>query len=301
MDHPQRPVFALGLRIAGAVSFATMYLLIKLAGQSGVSLPEIMFWRQFLTVPLLIGFLALSGGLGRLKTGKLSTHAARSLIGMLGMVTNFTGVLLLPLAESTTLGFTTPLFVVIVAALVFREHIGPWRWAAVALGFAGVLVIAQPGHAPISPLGGSAALASALLTAIVSFLIRDMGRTEEPIRIVFYFSLFGSAMMTASLPFYMTAHSGQQWLLLLAIGASGMAGQLFVTASLRHGAIASVVVMDYTSLIWATFYGWLVWDHFPPVATWLGAPLIVVAGLVIAWREHRLSLARAPSPASALE
>ncbi|MEO6717943.1 MAG: DMT family transporter [Novosphingobium sp.] len=289
MDHPQRPIFALGVRIAGAASFATMALLIKLAGTSGVSLPEIMFWRQFLTVPLVLVYLAIRGELGRLKTDKPRTHALRSVVGMIGMVCNFTAVLLLPLAESTTLGFTTPLFVVIIVALVLREFVGPWRWTAVVFGFAGVVIIAQPGHGQIPLFGGMIALASALLTAMVSFLIRDMGRTEEPVTIVFYFSLFGSALIFVLQPFYMTAHSPWQWLLLLAIGATGLGGQLGVTASLRHGAVASVVVMDYTSLIWATLYGWLVWDHLPPATTWLGAPLIILAGTVIAWREHRLA------------
>ncbi len=177
----------------------------------------------------------------------------------------------------------------IIAALVLREHVGVWRWSAVAMGFAGVIIIAQPGGAPIPLLGASAALAWALATAIVSFLIRGMASTEEPIRIVFYFSLFGTAMVAPFLPFYMSAHDSRQWLLLGGIGVCGMLGQLCVTSALRLGAIASVVVMDYTSLIWATAYGWLVWGYLPTTATWLGAPLIVAAGIVIAWREHWLA------------
>jgi len=289
MEHPQRPIFALGIRIAGAASFATMALLIKIAGASHIALPEIMFWRQFLTVPLVLGYLALRGELARLKTDRPRTHALRSVVGMMGMVTSFSAVLLLPLAESATLGFTTPLFVVIIAALVLRDMVGPWRWTAVVLGFAGVVIIAQPGHGHIPLLGGGLALASALIAAIVSFMIRDMGRTEEPMRIVFYFALFGATLMLAFLPFYMTAHSPLEWLLLLGIGLGGLGGQMGLTASLRHGAVASVAVMDYTQLIWATLFGWLVWDHLPPATTWLGAPLIIMAGIIIAWREHRLA------------
>jgi drug/metabolite transporter (DMT)-like permease len=292
-------LFALGVRIAGAASFATMALMVKLAGESGIALPEIMFWRQFVTVPLVLGYLLLRGEMVRLKTAYPGTHAMRSVVGMVGMVLNFAAVLILPLAESTTLGFTVPLFVVVIAALVLREFVGPWRWTAVVLGFAGVLVIAQPGSGHIPLLGGLIALAAALMTALVTFLIRDMGRTEEPIRIVFYFALLGSAMMLVLLPFFMTAHSGREWLLLLGIGLAGMGGQLGMATSLRHGAITSVAVMDYTMLIWATLYGWLIWDHLPPATTWLGAPLIVAAGVVIAWREHRLN--RKPSPLTAIE
>lgn len=276
-----------------------MAMLIKLADDSGIALPEIMFWRQFITVPLILAYLVLRGELVRLKTDIPGTHAMRSVVGMVGMVCNFLAVLLLPLAESITLSFTVPLFVVVIAALVLREFIGPWRWTAVVLGFAGVLVIAQPGGGQIPLLGGLIALAAALMTALVTFLIRDMGRTEEPLQIVFYFALFGAAMMLVLLPFYATAHSPGQWLLLLGIGLAGLGGQLGLTASLRHGAIASVAVMDYTALIWATLYGWMIWDHLPPATTWLGAPLIIAAGATIAWREHRLN--RKPSPLTALE
>jgi drug/metabolite transporter (DMT)-like permease len=288
----------LGLRTIAAAAFATMFLMVKLAGDNGAALPEIMFWRQFVTVPLILGFLALTGGLHRLKTSRLSGHGARAAVGMIGMLCSFGATLLLPLAESTVLGFSSPLFAVILTAVVMREHVGPWRWISVLLGFAGVIIIAQPSGAPISMLGAIAALAAGLVTATISFMIRDLSRSEESITVVFYFALFGSALMLFILPFYMTGHSAQVWLMLLGSGLFGMIGQLFMVMSLRHGTIASIIVMDYTALIWATLFGWLIWDHLPTSATWLGAPLIVVAGIVIAWREHRL--ARNPTPLAAV-
>ena len=281
--------------------FATLLMLVKLAGESGVALPEIMFWRQAVTVPLILGWLWWTSGLHRLRTQRIGSHARRAGVGMFNMIFNFGAAILLPLAESTTLGFTTPLFAVVLAALVLREHVGPWRWAAVALGFAGVVVIAQPGggHEPISMMGAAAGLIAAFFIAVINYQIRDLGRTEEPISIVFYFAAFGAPMAALALPFVMTAHSAQQWLLLIGIGTIGTFAQVLLAASLRYGAVASVIVMDYTALIWATLYGWLIWDRIPPVATWFGAPLIVAAGLLIAWREHRL--ARRPSPASPIE
>lgn len=278
---------------------SALYLLVKLAGESGIALPEIMFWRQAMSLPLILVVLAATGDLDKLKTKRIGAHAARSTIGMTGMLCNFGAAVLLPLAEATTLGFTTPLFAVIITAAVLREKVGPWRWAAVAIGFAGVLVIAQPGHEPISPLGASAGLGAGLVVAVVSFQIRDLGRTEAPSAIVFYFALFGALIMAPFLPFFMTAHSPTQWAMLIAMGTVGTAGQLLLTAALRHGAVASVIVMDYTGLIWATLFGWTFWDQLPPLATWLGAPLIVFAGLLIAGREQRL--ARRPSPVSAAE
>lgn len=288
MDLPQRPFFALGLRLLSALCFATLLMLVKYAGESGVKLPEIMFWRQAVSLPILLGYLALTGGLHRLKTQRLAIHGRRAVLGMTNMVFNFGATILLPLAESTVLGFTSPLFAVVLAALVLRERIGKYRWLAVALGFLGVLIIAQPSGEPVSSLGIVLGLLCAFFITVINFQIRDLGRTEEPITIAFWFAAFGTPMAAIALPWFITPHSPEQWLVLIGIGVAGTAGQVLLAASLRFGAVASVIVMDYTSLVWATLYGWLIWDKLPPAATWLGAPLIIAAGLVIAWREHRL-------------
>lgn len=288
MHLPQRPFLAFGLRIVAALLFATLLMLVKYAGESGVALPEIMFWRQAVSLPLILGYLALVGGLHRLKTQRLGSHGRRAMLGMTNMVFNFSAAILLLPAEATVLGFTTPLFAVVLAALVWREPIGSYRWLAVLLGFVGVLVIAQPGGQPTSTLGTVLGLLAAFFIAVINYQIRDLGRTEEPLAIAFYFAAFGAPMAALFLPFYYTPHTGSQWLVLLAIGVIGAMAQFLLAASLRYGAVASVIVMDYTALIWATLYGWAIWDELPPSAMWLGTPLILAAGLVIAWREHRL-------------
>ena len=179
---------------------------------------------------------------------------------------------------------------VLIAALALQERIGPWRWAAVATGFIGVVVIAEPGgSADISMLGAALGLFSALNVAVINFQIRDLARTEQSISIVFYFAAFGTPMMAVLLPFFATSHDLQGWLLLVSIGIIGTIAQVFLTASLRFAPVSTVIVMDYGALIWASLYGWMIWDHLPTVATVMGAPLIIGAGLLIAWREHRLS------------
>lgn len=299
MEQTQRPILALVLRLAAMALLSTMFMLVKYAGESGIALPEIMFWRQAVPVILIPAWLAMSGGLGQLRTRRLKRHALRAGVGMLGMVCGFAAAILLPLAEAMTLGFTTPFFAVVITALLLRERVGRWRWTAVVAGFIGVVIVAQPGGDPVSPLGLAAGLASGLVVAIVSFQIRDLTRVDRPIAVVFYFSLFGAAIMAVPLPFFAKAHSPFEWFLLLSIGVFGTFGQWLVSASLRHGAVASVIVMDYTSLIWATMYGWLIWSRFPPYTTWLGAPAIIAAGIIIAWREQRL--ARSITPSAAIE
>jgi drug/metabolite transporter (DMT)-like permease len=162
----------------------------------------------------------------------------------------------------------------------------------VLLGFVGVLVIAQPGSGHIPLFGALVALTGAFMVALISIQVADLGRTEQSLTIVFWFAALSSPVLALSLPFMMRGHDSAGWWLLLGIGLSGAAGQVLLTAALRFGAVASVIVMDYSSLFWATLYGWLIWDQLPPASTWLGVPLIVGAGLVIAWREHKLHRAR---------
>ncbi len=267
-----------------------MFMLVKLLSVHRVSLPEIMFWRQFVTLPILFGWLAAHGQLGQLKTTRLKDHGKRAALGTIGMVCNFGAAIWLPLAMATVLGFTTPLFAVLLTALLLAERVGPWRWAAVVAGFVGVLIIEQPGSAASLniPLHGAiAGLGAGFMVAIISLHIRDLTRTDTPVSVVFYFALFGSLFLAPLLPFVMTPHSTQVWLEILALGLVGTIAQVLLTAALRYGSAASVLVMDYTSLMWTTLYGFYLFNQLPPDHMWYGAPLIVAAGLVIAWREHR--------------
>lgn len=284
----RRPLLALLIRLGAIAALATMSALIKLASEHGIHLLEIMFWRQFLTIPIAIAWVLATSGLATLATNRPGTHFLRGLYGTVGMVLNFGAVILLPLAEATTINFTVPIWAVLLSIVLLREKVGVWRWSAVALGFLGIVVIAQPGGGHFPLYGALVALGGAFMIALISIQIADLNRTDKPLTIVFYFALFTTLVTAPALPFVMTGHDGGDWLLLLGIGLSGAAGQLLLTAALRFGKVASVIVMDYSSLFWATLYGWFLFGMLPPTSTWLGAPLIVAAGLVIAWREHRL-------------
>lgn len=287
MTSTHRPLLAMGLRLAAVAVLATLTMMVKYTVESGVAFPEVLFWRQIITVPILLGWLAMRGAVRRLGTRRLPAHFTRALMGAVGMGFTFGAPVLLPLAEATTLGFTTPIFAVIFSALLLKEQIGPYRWLAVVLGFCGVLVIARPdGHLPL--FGSLVGLGAGLMVALISIQVRDLTRTDEPLSIVFWFAALSAPVLALFLPFYATAHTPEQWWLLGGIGLLGCLGQLLLTASLRFGQVATVIVMDYSALAWATLYGWTIWGETPASSTWAGAPLILAAGLIIVWREHRL-------------
>jgi drug/metabolite transporter (DMT)-like permease len=298
-DRIDRPLLGLLLRAGAMLLLSTMFMLVKLAGDSGIAPPEVMFWRQAVSIPVLLAGLALTGKLGLLRTRRMGSHARRAVSGTFGLLCNVSAAMLLPLAEATTLIFTTPLFAVLITGAVLRQPVGPWRWYAVVLGFVGVVIVAQPGHVPVSPLGVAAGLGAGLVVAVVSFQIRDLSRTEPPVTCVFWFAFYGALFAGTLMPFYATGHSAGQWLLLIGIGLAGTCAQLLITLALRYAAVATVIVMDYTALAWSTLYGWLIWGTWPLRITWLGVPLIIAAGMIITWREHRL--ARPIPPVSALE
>lgn len=294
MSSPaHRPLLAIALRLTAAVALSTQLALVKIAGERGVSLPEIVFWRQIVSIPLLLAWMALSGRLTLLRSTRYPVHARRALLGVSGMSLMLGAALLLPLAELTTLTFTGPLFAVMFSAVLLKEHVGPWRWGAVALGFVGVAIVAQPGGETLSTLGVGLASAAALFHGLISVQVRDLNRTEHPVTIVFLFSAFSMPILAPLLPFYATPHSVGTYMLLFCIGACGLAVQLTLTSALRFGTVATVTVMDYSGLLWSALAGWLLWDHLPPLATWLGAPVIVAASLIVLWREHRLAIDRA--------
>lgn len=286
MEPVQKPLYALGLRLLATMVLSTLVMVVKFTAGTGVALPEILFWRQVPSAILILTWVAWRGEIHRLRTTRLATHARRAMLGMGGMFFTFGAPILLPLAVATTFGFTTPIFAVILSALLLKEKIGPVRWLAVALGFAGVVIIAQPGHAAIPALGAAVGIGAGFMVALISIQVRDLGRTEESLSIVFWFSALSAPVLALALPFYASAHTPWQWFLLLTGGLLGLLGQMLLTAALRYGQVASVIVMDYSALVWATLFGWLIWKELPPAATWFGAPVIITAGAVIAWREH---------------
>ncbi len=276
---------AIGLRLLSVVFFALMNAAIKLAEQAGASVVEILFFRQFGAALLVSGVILAGPGLPSVATRRLPAHIVRAVVGLSAMAMTFNGIVALPLAEATTIGFTVPIFATILGAAVLREPTGAWRWGAVAVGFAGVLIVAQPGgdHFPLR--GAGFALAGAFGTACVTILLRQIGKTEAALTTVFWFSVLSLVPLSVLYAPAAQAHGPIGWAALAAVGTLGGCAQIAMTNSLRLGPVSVVVPMDYSSLLWAALLGWLLFDTLPAAATWIGAPVIIASGLVIVWRE----------------
>lgn len=283
-----RILYGIALRLGAVAVFSVMNALIKLAEAGGANLAELLFFRQTFSLPVVVAWIALGPGLGSIRTQRIGAHLSRAALGLFSMCFIFATYLLLPLAEATTLQFTLPIFATILGALLLREPTGWHRWGAVMAGFVGVLIVARPGTGHMASMGVLTGLTGALLSAGVSILLRQISRTEPAPTIVFWFSALSIPPTAIAFALYGGAHPLSTWLLMIGIGLTGGIAQLFMTASLGAAPVAAVVPMDYTGLVWAAIYGWLLFGAVPSWSTWIGAPVIIASGLYIVWREQRL-------------
>ncbi len=281
------------MRLAATLFLSLMFALAKLARERGVDLLEILFFRQSLMVLPVAAIAAAGPGLASLKTARPGAHVRRAATGLTGMALNFATISILPLAEAQTIWFTTPLFATIIAAGWLGEQVGPHRWGAVVLGFVGVLVMFQPQSEHLPPLGVGMGLAASMMVAVTAILVRQIGRTEGSLTTVFWFGVTSSLALLPALPFAVHAHDLATWALIGAIGLTGALGQIALTYSLRFAPVSVVAPVDYASLIWATALGFVLFGAMPTPWTWIGAPVIILSGLYIVWREHRLGRANA--------
>jgi len=289
-DRPaeQQPLAGISLRLLTALLLAIMFALVKLASTRGVNVVESLFYRQCGSALCATLFVGLVPGFQSLRTKRVWAHVGRMALGVGAMGLNFLAFVLLPLAEATTIGFSVPIFSVLLAALVLGEPTGKWRWGAVAAGFAGVLLIVQPGSGDVPLLGASVALVAALMTASVTIVIRRLGKTEQAATTVFWFAVSSLIPLGLLMLHFGGAHDAGTWEILAGLALSGGIAQLTLTGALRLAPVALVMPMDYTSLLWALLLGSWIFGEVPTPWIWIGAPIIVASGLVIVWREHRL-------------
>jgi drug/metabolite transporter (DMT)-like permease len=290
-DKPAEPhhVAGVGLRLVTALLLAIMFALVKLVSTRGVNIVETLFYRQCGSAACAVGLVAAGPGFRSLQTKRVGAHVGRMALGMVAMALNFAAMIMLPLAEATVIGFSVPIFSTVLAALLLGEPTGRWRWGAVAVGFAGVLLIVQPGSGDVPLAGASVALVAALLTAAVTIVIRRLGATERATTTVFWFAVSSLVPLGLLMLAFGGAHDAGAWAILGVMALAGGLAQLTLTSALRLAPVALVMPMDYTSLLWATLLGAWLFSELPTPWTWVGAPVIITSGLVIVWREHRLA------------
>ena len=281
-----RPLTGIAWILAAGFTLSVMDGLIKWS--VGVfPVAQVVFVRSAFV--LLFLALALSrGGFRAVLTKRPLGHMVRVMFTLASILTFFESVRLLPLATVIAIGFGAPLFMTALSVVVLRERVGIHRWAAIAVGFAGVLVITRPGPEGIS-WPALLALTSSMLFAAHLVTARYLARTETDAALMFWQNLgvFLVAGLLAPFAWNPIAATDLAWI--DAMAALLLIGQFCTVRAFRTAPVGAVAPFQYAELIWAAMIGYAFWSEMPEPNVWIGAAIVIASGLYVIWRERRLA------------
>ena len=284
--QPHKFLRAAGLMLVSTLFFGLMAVTIRYASRS-LSTFEIAFFRNAFGLLALLPVL-LRDDRSVLRTKQLPRYLLRSTIGIGSMLCGFWAIGHLPLSQAISLSYSTPLFVTIAAVFWLGEQVRLRRWAAVVIGFIGVLVIVRPGTEGFSS-GSLVAVMAAVFSAIVAIQIKQLSRIDPADTIVFYTYLFWVPLSLLPALFVWQWPQGTTWWWLIATGLFGTIAQLLWTRALRMGDVSALTPISFMQLPLVAVAGYLLFDERLDRWTVLGAAIIFAANAYIAHREAQLS------------
>ena len=292
----------IGFKLISALLFAAMSALVRQLGDVAPVGQMVFFRSAFAILPVVVIY-ALRGELSTaVRTGRPFGQLGRGLLSVGGMFTNFSALTRLPLADATAISFASPLITVALAAIILKERVRIYRWSAVLVGFAGVIVMLIPhfdvghyavaGAMTVATVGSLLALIAAFCNAGTVIQTRRLTQSETTSSIVFYFSLVTALAGALTLPFAWYSPTPAELTKLIMLGILGGIAHIFLTESYRHAAASVVAPFDYTSMLWALLLGYWLFGELPDVLVYVGAAIVAGAGLFVIWRERALGVER---------
>lgn len=290
--------------VAGIAVFSVQDLILKLLS-GAYPLYEAMILRSLTAAPLLLLLAHLNGGLGTLWTPGWRKMLLRGFLLFASYAAFYLSIASLPLATTIALFFTAPLFITILSVPLLGEQVGPRRWFAVIVGFAGVLFMVRPGS-DVFDWAAVLALVAGLSYAFSMVTARRMGATETAPALAFWGNVaFLACALALAAVFAGGDHAGEShpslgfltrgWVapsardlgLMMLCGFIAAAGLTLLTQAYRLSPSSVVAPFEYSAMIWGVLWGWLFWHQLPDAEGWAGIVIIVGAGLYVLYRESR--------------
>lgn len=301
--RPKSNTTGIFLALGGGITLSMNDLAIK-ALSGAYALHQVILIRAFIGITLVLAVMKISAaGLRQVRTRRIGAHMLRVSIVMVSNITYFVGLSLMPLADAVAVAFVAPLFVTLMSAVILGEHVGPRRWAAVAVGLVGVVIMTRPGQGVIQP-AAILVLISAFCYASSHMMTRRMRDTESAMTLNFYvqvgFILVSSSFGLVAGDGHLAQAPGSTWEFLFrpwilppvadwwAFAATGVAvgvGGLMMSQAYRTTEAALVAPFEYVGMPMAIFWGVVVFGTWPDQTAWAGIALICGAGLYTLWRE----------------
>lgn len=280
------PLRAALLMLGSTLAFGLMAIAIRYATRY-VPTQEVAFFRNAFGLLALLPMLIRPGS-APLRTQQLPRYFLRSAIGLASMLCAFWAIGHLPISQAISLSYSTPLFVTIAAVLWLGETVRLRRWAAVIIGFIGVLIIVRPGSTSFTP-GTLVAVGAAVLSSLVAIQIKQLTRVDSADTVVFYTYVFWVPLSLVPALFVWVWPIGLAWVWLVATGVLGTLGQLLWTRALRLGEVSALTPISFMQLPLVSLLGWLLFNETLDRWTVIGAAIILGANAYIAHREAVLA------------
>ena len=242
-------------------------------------------WARFVFHMLFVVMVLAPRLRWHMGTRRPGLQLTRSLLLLVTTLLFFSGVGLLPLADASAIMFTSPILITVLAIPLLGEHVGPRRWAAVGVGFLGALIVVRPGTG-IMGLGAGLLLAAACSNALYQLATRKLRAADGPLTTLLYTAVVGTVLLSVAVPTVWVTPEPAHWLLFALLGILGGAGHFTLIKAFQRAPAAVVAPFSYTSLVWATGFGFLVFGDLPDIWTVVGAAIIAGGGLYILHRER---------------
>lgn len=282
-NNPRRGII---MMLLSGFFFAWTNVAIKHLGD-GYDTMQISFFRCVFAILPAVGMVAATTGFKALKTRRWRHHVFRALTGTISMVSFFYSLKYMPLARAVAINYSAPLFVVLFSFLILKEPVKRLGWVALFIGFAGVITMVRPGTGHTNLIGMLCGVAGAVFFGFSMVGVRALGRTEAATTTVFYFTILSSLFIT---PFAIESWKTPDTSGFLILSASGIfAGiaQYFMTKAFQYAPATVISPFGYFAIFWAIVFGFLFWGEVPRASTFLGAGMVITAGLYTFLRETK--------------
>ncbi|MEC7763584.1 MAG: DMT family transporter [Pseudomonadota bacterium] len=282
LNQPTRGIL---LYMSGIFCMATMDLLAKMLSQE-VHVAQTI-WARYAGQTVIVAIWLLPSLRTVVRTRYPGLQFVRSMSLLLGTSMFFLSLTFLGLAEATAIMDINPIFITLGAALFLGERFGPRRAFGVIAALVGALIIIRPGTDVFSP---AAFLPLIAATGYATFILvtRKVGHDEDARTSLLYAALLGAIVTSVIVPFFWTTPGPREIVLMVAIGALGALGQLFLIQAVRFAEASAIAPFSYIGLLIAAFWGAVIFQEIPDLATWIGGAIIVASGLYI-WHRERVA------------
>ncbi len=283
-----RPLAAALFMLAACACFAFNSVFVRLAAEQGTHPFVVAFFRNLFSLMILLPMTVGRSGWSILIPKRLDLLTLRGSLNGASMLAWFYAVPLLPLADLTALGFTAPLWATVLAVLLLGEKVRWRRWAATLIGFAGVVVILQPGFAEVHWASGLVLFSSAMW-AVTIIVVRHLTFIERPETILVYQALMMAVIAGVPSVFVWTTPSGEVWIWLIALGVLAATAHTFHVRAYSLQEVAALQPLDFSRLPIIAVAAWAIFGEVPAPAVWIGALIVFGAGSYISHREAQLA------------